>query len=168
VTFYDIPGIVNSLLDLAASPGIKAGFQVSGIYPLNRDIFHDEECMGAYVTDRSTSPVAAAAFNSNSKTPTSMDSTGPSISTSKEEARPFSPGDIRPLPKPRHRKSQNVKKKKRTTAILTDTLVKNALKKNYNARLGLFAQVSTPMDRNTLFKNEFCWLHAVAAAAALC
>jgi hypothetical protein len=167
VTFYDIPGIVNSSLDLAASPGIKAGFQVSGIYPFNRDIFHDEECMGAYVTDRSTSPVAAAAFNSNSKTPkTSMDSTGPSISTSKEETRPFSPEDIRPLPKPGHRKSQNVKKKMRTTAILTDTLVKNALKKNYNARLGLFAQVSRPMDRNTLFKNEFCWLHA--AAAALC
>ena len=39
MTFYDIPGIVNSSLDLAASPGIKAGFQVSGIYPFNRDIY---------------------------------------------------------------------------------------------------------------------------------
>ena len=88
--------------------------------------------MGAYVTDISTPPVAAAAFNSNTKTPkTSMDSTGPSISTSKEETRPFSTEDIRPLLKAGPRKSQNVKKKKkkkRTTAILTDTPIENALK----------------------------------------
>ena len=75
--------------------------------------------------NRSTPPVAAAAFNS--KTPkTSMDSTGLSIYTSKEETRPFSPEQIRPLPKPGHRKGHNVKKK-RTTAILTDTPVKKKL-----------------------------------------
>jgi hypothetical protein len=46
--------------------------------------------MGAYVTARSTPPVAAAAFNSNSKTPkTSIDSTRPSIATSKKETRPY-------------------------------------------------------------------------------
>jgi hypothetical protein len=58
LTVYDIPVIVNSFLHLAASPGIF------GIYPFNRDIFHDEEFMGAYVTDRSTSPVVAAASSS--------------------------------------------------------------------------------------------------------
>ena len=47
----------------------------------------------------------------------------------------FFPNDIRPLPKAGPRKSQNVNKKKITTAILTDTSVKNAVKK-YNARLG--------------------------------
>jgi hypothetical protein len=48
MTIYDIPGIFNSSLHLAASPGnIKAGFQVSGIYLFNRDIFHDEEFMWA-------------------------------------------------------------------------------------------------------------------------
>jgi hypothetical protein len=116
VTFYDIPGIVNSSLDLAASPGIKAGFQVPGIYSFNRDIFHVEECMWAYVTVTVNTPK------------TSMDYTGPSISTSKEKARPFPPEEIRPLPKPGHRKSQNVQKKG-TTAIFTDTPVKNTLKK---------------------------------------
>ena len=67
-TFYDIPGIVNSSLDLAASPGIKAGFRN---LPLQQGYtrYHDEECMGTYVTDRSTPSVAAAAFNSNSKIP---------------------------------------------------------------------------------------------------
>ena len=43
MTIYDISDIVNLSLHVAASPGhIKAGFQVSEIYPFNRDIFHDE------------------------------------------------------------------------------------------------------------------------------
>jgi hypothetical protein len=79
--------------------------QVSGIYPFNRDNFHDEEFMGAYVTDRSTPPVAEATSNSNSKRQkTPIDSPGPSISTSKEETHPSSPDDIRPLTKAGHRK----------------------------------------------------------------
>ena len=52
LTIYDISGIVNLSLHLATSPGnIKAGFRVSGIYPFDRDIFHDEEFTGAYVTN---------------------------------------------------------------------------------------------------------------------
>jgi hypothetical protein len=44
---YNISGIVKSSLHLTASPGnIKAGFQVSGIYPFNSDIFRDEEFVG--------------------------------------------------------------------------------------------------------------------------
>jgi hypothetical protein len=92
------------------------------------DNFHDEEFMGAYVTHRSTPPVAAAASNSNSEPPkASTDSPGPSTATSKEERHPFSPDDIRPPPKAGPRKSQNVNKK-RTIAILIETSVKNAVK----------------------------------------
>jgi hypothetical protein len=66
MTIHDIPGIVNSSLHLAASPGNNnACFLVSGIYPFNRDIFHDEEFKEAYVTVRYTPPVASAASNSN-------------------------------------------------------------------------------------------------------
>jgi hypothetical protein len=86
MTIYNISGTANSSLHLTASPGtIKVGFQVFGIYTSNRDIFHDEEFMGAYVTDRSTPPVVAAeACNSNSEPPkTSIDSPGPSTLTSK-------------------------------------------------------------------------------------
>jgi hypothetical protein len=79
---------------------------VSGIYPFNRDIFHDEEFTGGYITDRSTPPVAEAASSSNSeRQKTSIDSPGPSISTSKEEKHPSSPDDIRPLTKAGPRKS---------------------------------------------------------------
>ena len=59
----------------------------------------------------------------------SVDSTGPSTSASKEETYLSSPEDIRSLPKRRPRKSQNANKKKRRTAILTDTPIKNSLKK---------------------------------------
>ena len=115
MTIYDIPSIVNTSLHLAASPGhIKAGFQVSGIYPFNWDIFHDEEFMGAYVTDRSTALVAAAASNSSSKPPkTSIGSPGPSTSTSKEDTHPSYPKVIRLLPKAGPRKSQIVNEKKK-------------------------------------------------------
>jgi hypothetical protein len=121
LTVYDIPVIVNSSLNLAASPGnIKGSLQVSGTHPFNRDIFHDEEFMGACVTDRSTPPVAAAASNSNSEPPeTSIYSPGLSTSTSKEETHPSFLEYIRFLPKAGPKKSRNVnKKKKKTTAIL--------------------------------------------------
>jgi len=81
--------------------------------------------MGAYVTDRSTLPVAAAASSSNGEpTKTSIYSPGPSTSTSKEETHPSFLEYIRFLPTAGPRKSQNVNKMKRTTAILTDTPTK--------------------------------------------
>jgi len=47
MTTYDILVTVISSLHLAASPwNIKVGFQVTGMYPFNRDTFHDEEFMG--------------------------------------------------------------------------------------------------------------------------
>ena len=86
--------------------------------------------MGAYVTDRSTLPVAAAASNSNSElTKTSIYSSGPSTPTSKEETHPSFLEYIRLLPTAGPRKSQNVNKEKKTAAILTDTRDKNALRK---------------------------------------
>jgi hypothetical protein len=96
MTTYNISGIVNSSLHLVASPGnIKAAFQVFGIYTFNRDVFQDEEFMGAYVIDRSTPPVAAPASNSNSEPPNTLtDSQGPSISTSKDKTHPSSLEDI--------------------------------------------------------------------------
>lgn len=53
MTIYDIPTIVRTTLPLAATTNdIKAGFQVSGIYPFNKDSFPDSEFMATYVTDR--------------------------------------------------------------------------------------------------------------------
>jgi len=47
MTTHNILFIVISSLHFAASPGnIKVGFQVTGIYPFNRDTLHDEKFMG--------------------------------------------------------------------------------------------------------------------------
>ena len=53
MTIYDIPGIAKEALPLAATPSnIQKGFQVSGIYPFNRNIFSEDEYMPGFVTDR--------------------------------------------------------------------------------------------------------------------
>jgi hypothetical protein len=70
LTIFEFPGIANSSLHLAAFLGnIKTGFQIYGIYPFNIEIFHDEQCMWAYVTDISTPAVAAADSSNNSDHP---------------------------------------------------------------------------------------------------
>ena len=89
--------------------------------------------MGAYITNRSIPPVTAAAYSSNSKaTKMSIDSPGPSTSTSKEETHPSFPDDNLSIPKAGSRKSHIVNMKLRTAVILTDTTVQNVLKENYS------------------------------------
>jgi hypothetical protein len=43
MTIYDLPGIINTSLHLAATPAnIKAGFKVAGIYPYKINVFPEE------------------------------------------------------------------------------------------------------------------------------
>lgn len=52
---YDIPELVKTSLPLAATiDNIQSGFRVTGISPLNENIFPDSEFSGSYVTDRPT------------------------------------------------------------------------------------------------------------------
>jgi hypothetical protein len=51
MSIYDIPGV--DALPLATTPKyIQSGFRVSGIWPLNRHIFTDDEFLTSAVTDR--------------------------------------------------------------------------------------------------------------------
>jgi hypothetical protein len=53
MSIYDIPGVVRDALPLATTPkNIQSGFRVSGIWPLNRHIFTDDEFLTSAVTDR--------------------------------------------------------------------------------------------------------------------
>ncbi|XP_072398204.1 uncharacterized protein [Diabrotica undecimpunctata] len=68
MTIYDIPSIVRTALPLAITPNnITAGFQVTGIYPFNRDIFSNSEFMAAYVTDRPDREQDLQAIEQNSR-----------------------------------------------------------------------------------------------------
>ncbi|KAG5894396.1 hypothetical protein JTB14_031860 [Gonioctena quinquepunctata] len=53
MTIYNIPSIVKSALPLALTHyNIVAGFNCTGIYPFNRDIFTELDSVPSYVTDR--------------------------------------------------------------------------------------------------------------------
>ena len=152
MTIYDSPGIINTSLNFAATPAnIKAGLLATGVISYNRDVFPDEEFLSSYVTDRPAAVTDRAASNeSNAKNnhdesaepgPSSTNSpeSGPSKRTRVEPdpspSTSFIPEVARPFPKAAGRKvSANNTRRKRTTAILTDTPVKAALREKQNSK----------------------------------
>jgi len=53
ITIYDVAGRVGCAFPQAMTPvNIQSGFRVTGIWPLNRHVFSDEEFLSSYVTDR--------------------------------------------------------------------------------------------------------------------
>ena len=159
MTIYDIPNVVSTAFPLAVTPAnILAGFRAAGISPFNRDIFQDSDFLGAYVTDRPQEdqqetqvfhPATNLSHNSDgSDTPQSLIATVQLKSCSvqnishlqdENEPRPSTSGlcgkkaptpkELRPLPKAGPRKRSGMNRRKRSSAILTDTPVKKALEK---------------------------------------
>lgn len=53
ITIYDIAELVSKAFPKTFTPAnIQKGFEVSGIYPSNENIFEEHEFLSAYVTDR--------------------------------------------------------------------------------------------------------------------
>ena len=53
ISIYDLPLICLTTWDRAATPvNIKSGFLSSGIFPLDRSIFSDQDFLCSAVTDR--------------------------------------------------------------------------------------------------------------------
>ena len=134
MTIYDIPGIVKTALPHAVNPvNITAGFQVTGICPFNKHIFTDADFMPSYLTDRpdpSNMPNHSSVLseeNTNQISSVVIPAT-PSTSSEIGLQQTFpSPEEVRPFQKAEPRKGKNSNKRKRTSAILTDTPVKEAL-----------------------------------------
>lgn len=141
MTIYDIPGIVRTAMPLAITPNnITAGFRVSGIEPLNRDIFtEDVDFAPSFSTDRQISPDSECQISPDSEcqTPSSEcqtptidlqtaipDDHNPFASTYASDGRESVLESIRPFPKAGSRKTSNRGRKQRSTAILTGTPVK--------------------------------------------
>lgn len=157
ISIYDIPGIVANSLPHAITPiNIMAGFRVSGIHPFNRDIFTEADFLPSYVTDRSSPPatencdqlpplepdsflpshqqtteVTATTLTTVVVSPSSSHQQSIDVivtpSTSGVPPPVVSPEDIRPFPKAGERKGRKCSRRKRKSAILTDTPVKDEI-----------------------------------------
>ncbi|KAJ8962967.1 hypothetical protein NQ314_005684 [Rhamnusium bicolor] len=113
----------------------QTGFKKSRICPLNENIFPDSEFPPSYVTDRPAPANGDGNFtdhNENSPTinenPPAIHENLPVINENPLSASVLlSPEQVRPVPKPG---PQNIRRgrKKRQTAILTDTPIREALK----------------------------------------
>jgi len=110
MTIYDIASVVNIPFSQAfTQSNIKAGFSLSGIEPFNSDVFHDDEFLGASVTDRPlpstlsnnqlNRPLPSTLSNSHSNEPLSLN---PSDNRPNEPLNPTPPNNhtIQPLSRP--------------------------------------------------------------------
>ncbi|XP_026324406.1 uncharacterized protein LOC113233496, partial [Hyposmocoma kahamanoa] len=145
MSIYEIPEIVKYALPLAATPiNIMGSFRKTGIWPLNPDIFSDEDFAPSFVTDRplpasdeSKAPVLIPDNSDGNDKNASLtdhreiwDEPGPSWAglppkSCTEIPVGFSPEIVRPFPKAPPRIGN--KRRIRKTAILTDTPEKQAL-----------------------------------------
>lgn len=144
ITIYDIPSILATALPRATTPeNIMAGFRTSGIFPFDPEIFTDADFMPAYVTDRPapSNPPTEAPINavpeivdethppSESEPEIESDHPRPSTSTAPDPLNEIPlPETLRPYQKAEPRKETRRGRKKRKSAILTDSPVKSQLR----------------------------------------
>lgn len=129
VSIYQIAGLLGKAFPLAMTmSNIMSGFRKPGIAPFDRHAFADDEFLGSYVTDRpnpeETLPVPITPIDN---------APGCSYSDIAITRHTITPEQVRPYPKAAPRKTVGVRKK-RSTAVLTDTPVKLQLEKEAEER----------------------------------
>lgn len=156
VTIYDVAQIVGKAYPKAFTcQNITKGFQVSGIWPLDENIFGDDEFLSSYVTDRpldteplsepgilltptvNASPLASPSHAyeiepSTSKSAVALSNKMPFEQSSKVV---ISPVQIRPFPKAAPRKlAKSGGRRLGKSRILTDTPEKEEILANQAAK----------------------------------
>lgn len=162
MTIYDIPGIVRVALPGAGTPAnVSAGFSTTGIWPFDREKFSDSDFAPSLVTDQPAPPVPVGQSGSSSAAPPVeagpsshlLISPLPDMSPSSGlQGHDFSPETIRPHPKAGPRKTRENGRRKRKSAILTDTPVKEALeqeKKPKKVKRKLVQNTSQPTEKRS-------------------
>lgn len=152
ITIYNVAELAGKAFPLAFTPkNILSGFRVSGIWPLDENIFGDEEYLCSSVTDRED-PTSSTDDPMTSKHPIGpTDDSLPSTSkqsflTSAEDNNSLSvklnlktpkfttPEQIRPYPKAKNRSTKITNRKKTKSRILTDTPEKDEIERLFNER----------------------------------
>lgn len=179
VTIYQVGQFVKEAYLSAFSPqNITQGFLKTGIYPLNSNIFNDEEFLSSYVTSR---PDDGNEINLDKKNiePNLRSTTPPSVREENEvvadlNIRPssclittftvetpsqqiISPEMIRPFPKTDLRQNTTHNNRKRSSAIVTDTPEKKKLEeKQGNAKKpkNIIKKMATKQSIKTLNRKS--------------
>ncbi|XP_069685007.1 uncharacterized protein [Periplaneta americana] len=146
ISIYDIPAMAKEALANSLTPkNIMAGFQKAGIWPFNRNVYGEQDFVTATVTDRPL-PESDSVTSCENESVLPQDYNQPTVSGMQTVGTPtrnvadygqksvLSPEDVRPYPKAAPRKISHTGRKKTKSAILTDTPVKEALRKEEEAR----------------------------------
>ncbi|CAI6372200.1 unnamed protein product [Macrosiphum euphorbiae] len=191
---YNIAPCINSAFDKSMTmKNIQAGFKATGIYPFDKNIFTDDDYLVSAVTDRPYQNVDTSIVNNNllpqSSSSTTEIKTNQNINlTEKSEAsfdkpgrQPLilnttestnvSPDTIRPYPKADDRKNKMHNKRKKVSAVVTDTpeklKIEEATKtKNEKIKKSLFpnktkiknikkiSKPTKPLDENNILSDS--------------
>lgn len=162
ITIYNVAELAGKAYLLAFNPSnIQSGFKVSGIWPINENIFRDDEFLCSEITDRQnpeTQPSHGNVSASTESVSLGIENILNQPSTSKpiQENEPFniklgrslttykSPENIRPYPKAGPRKTVR-RRKLGACRILTDTPEKDELERLYHQK----------MAKGTSWKKQF-------------
>lgn len=147
----DIPGILRSAFDTAIIPKtVQAGFQCTGIFPVNSNIFTEVDFLPSQVTDRDSFGYVPETEEQPAAVPNPENTTGIIAPNENLEDVSISSDDIPvaanvdvdfeqtlqqipPYPKAPPRVQSSKGRKKRRTAILTDDNVMEVLEKEQSA-----------------------------------
>ena len=142
MTIYDIAENLGQAFPKAFVPeNIQSGFRVSGIYPYDRDVFHEDEFLSSFVSDRPESTNEEQHDNAGDAdrlneqqverqqdADVEANNSQPSPQGNKNKpAEYYSPEVVRPYPKAAARKTAGRGRRKGRTMVLTDTPVKSQL-----------------------------------------
>jgi len=172
VTIYDIPSLVNEAQMSAFIPrNVLSGFQCTGIYPFNRELFSDIEFAPAVTTDHDIEieqPTEEGATSQpNSNVPEKVTETDPTMSettccTSPMTSRNLpgtsgsyvSPAALLPIPKADARKKTSKGRKRGRTKILTNTPVREEIASAIKMKQKKKTTSNEPTAKKSLFNKS--------------
>ena len=148
ISIYEVAELSGKAYPMAFNPvNIQSGFRVTGIWPLNRNIFTDDEFMPSSVTDRPPPPLPQISEVN------SAPENSPAISTKSIDSpvAHVSPDMIRPYPHAAPRTTSNRGRKRGRCRILTDTPEKAELEQQAAMKAQMKAR---SMNRRLLSRDS--------------
>lgn len=165
MTIYHIPALVRDALPLAITPkNITSGFRCSGIWPLNRNIFTEDEFAPSNVTHNPIGTNLQQETVSHPQPSTSATPSTPPRPLNTEILLPaaptkiyYTPEQVRPFPKADFSNQKNIKtRQKGKSAIITDTPERTLIKKRYNKRKVTSVKKDLVMANKSNSKQNKC------------